>query len=345
MATDKKISELPIATSIASTDISVLVKSGVDYQFSVNLLLQYLAANLSTGSSITFGTVLPQNSSGKNGDVFLKTNSGQFAQKISGAWAVVFTLPAIDDPADGTTLYGPGTPTTATGKNGDTYIDTEAGIFYKKASGTWSQEFSMQTGPQGPKGAKGDTGSAGIAGRTILNGAGNPPNTTGANGDFYLNTTAYRFFGPKTAGAWGTGIQVVGPQGEQGETGLTGPTGVTGATGATGPTGPTGSTGPGVATGGTAGQVLKKASNSNFDTEWAEIPDTFDLLAAIHSAPIHENEEEAIIANIDTYTMYRTSTGELRYKLPTPPLPPTAGVVDNNEDTFTFIGGEYTFLP
>lgn len=44
-----------------------------------------------------------------------------------------------------------------------------------------------------------------------------------------------------------------------------------GATGATGPTGPTGATGAGVAEGGTTGQVLSKASGTDYDTEWTDV--------------------------------------------------------------------------
>jgi hypothetical protein len=46
------------------------------------------------------------------------------------------------------------------------------------------------------------------------------------------------------------------------------PQGATGSTGATGATGATGPAGPGVATGGTAGQVLAKVSSTNYDTTW-----------------------------------------------------------------------------
>jgi hypothetical protein len=66
-----------------------------------------------------------------------------------------------------------------------------------------------------------------------------------------------------------------GPQGVQGEQGPKGDTGATGETGPAGPTGPTGATGPagadgvGVPAGGTTGQVLKKASGADYDTEWA----------------------------------------------------------------------------
>lgn len=65
-----------------------------------------------------------------------------------------------------------------------------------------------------------------------------------------------------------------GPQGEtgpKGDTGATGPEGPKGATGATGPQGPQGPAGPdgvGIPTGGTTGQVLSKASETDYDTEW-----------------------------------------------------------------------------
>jgi hypothetical protein len=65
----------------------------------------------------------------------------------------------------------------------------------------------------------------------------------------------------------------VGPAGPKGDTGATGPAGATGATGATGPAGATGATGAagqGVPVGGTTGQVLAKASGTNYDTEWVD---------------------------------------------------------------------------
>jgi hypothetical protein len=287
MATDKKISELPVLTSIGANDISILVNNGVDYQFSISTLLQYLAANFSSGASITFGTALPQNNVGKNGDVFLKTTTAQFAQKISGTWSIVYTLPETNG-ADGTILYGAGLPGSNTGKNNDTYINTLAGTFYLKSEGSWSQVFSMQTGPQGPRGEKGDIGDTGSAGKSVLSGTTNPSNLAdGSDGDFYINTNSLTIFGPKTSGVWGDGISIIGEQGEKGDDGATGPQGVqgpqgpTGATGATGPTGPTGpigatgatgAQGPGVPTGGTAGQILAKNTNTNNDTHWITPP-------------------------------------------------------------------------
>ena len=81
----------------------------------------------------------------------------------------------------------------------------------------------------------------------IRYGVGAPRPAVGFNGDFYVDTRNYVFYGPKSAGNWGVGQSLVGPTGVQGPTGPTGPTGATGPTGPEGPagaTGPTGATGP-----------------------------------------------------------------------------------------------------
>ena len=269
MPTDKKISELPVASSLSGSDLSVLVSGGTDYQFALSTLLNFIGSNLDLGAHVSFGGVLPQNTVGKNGDVFLNTSAGSFAQKISGTWTVVYTLPSSGGAADGTVLYGLGIPSSSTGKNNDTYINTGTGIFYKKSGGAWSQVFSMQTGPQGPPGTNGTNGTNGANGKTVLHGTTNPSNlSTGTDGDFYINTNTFTFFGPKSGGVWPAGISIVGADGE------TGPAGPKGDTGDTGPAGDAGSAGPGVATGGSAGQVLSKNSGADFDTEWSDPPAT-----------------------------------------------------------------------
>lgn len=237
MPTDKKITDLPIATSINASDVSVLVDNNTDYQYSFTLLLQFLEANLTSGASISFGTTLPQNTVGSNGDVFVNTSAGTFAQKLAGAWTIVYTLPPANG-ADGTMLYGAGMPGTSTGKNADSYINTLTGVFYQKNAGVWSQVFSMATGPQGPQGTPGTNGINGSNGNTVLYGTSDPSNTsTGVDGNFYINTTDYTLFGPKTSGAWGTGVSM---------------------------------TGAGVPGAGTTGQVLAKADNTDFNTIWQE---------------------------------------------------------------------------
>jgi len=240
MPTDKNISQLPIATSINAADISVLVDSGTDYQYSFTLLIQFLTANLGVGANISFGTVLPQNTVGNNNDVFVNTAAGSFAQKIAGTWTVVYTLPAANA-ADGTLLYGAGLPASTSGKNTDSYINTLTGIFYNKLSGSWAQVFSMATGPQGPQGTSGTNGTNGTNGNTVSFGTTNPSNSAnGNNGDFYINTTTWYVFGPKASGVWPTGSSLVGPDGA------------------------------GVVAGGTTGQVLKKIDGTDYNTTWED---------------------------------------------------------------------------
>ena len=74
-------------------------------------------------------------------------------------------------------------------------------------------------GIQGTAGTNGANGTNGQDGKTILNGTQDPITGTGNNGDFYINTTTNKLFGPKTSGAWGSGVSLVGPQGTAGTNG------------------------------------------------------------------------------------------------------------------------------
>src|SRR3569833_1102649 len=269
MPTDQKICELPVASSISTADFSVLVSNGTDYQLAFSTLLSFIGSGIDLGAHISFGGTLPQNTVGKDGDVFINTSAGSFAQKISGTWTMVYTLPSSNGSTDGTVLYGLGAPGISTGNDNDTYINTGTGVFYKKSGGAWSQVFSMQTGPAGPAGTNGSNGTNGADGKTILSGTIDPSNMhDGSNGDFYINTTTYTLFGPKASGAWPAGICLTGADGDEG------PAGPKGDTGDTGPAGAAGAAGPGIVSGGTTGQLLSKDSNSDYDTSWIDPPVT-----------------------------------------------------------------------
>lgn len=127
------------------------------------------------------------------------------------------------------------------------------------------------TGATGPQGLKGDTGDTGPQGPTGLTGATGATGATGPQGPIGLTgaTGATGATGP-TGPTGPQGVQ--GDVGPQGPIGLTGATGATGATGPTGPTGPTGATGPGVATGGTANQILAKINSTDYNTQWVDAP-------------------------------------------------------------------------
>lgn len=81
------------------------------------------------------------------------------------------------------------------------------------------------------------------SGAGILSGSDVPSPSLGANGDFYIDITNHAFYGPKTAGAWGSGTSMIGPTGSTGAIGATGAAGATGSTGATGAAGADGAAG------------------------------------------------------------------------------------------------------
>ena len=56
-------------------------------------------------------------------------------------------------------------------------------------------------------------GPSGAPGQTVLNGSGAPGAGKGRDGDFYIDTTTSTIYGPKTAGTWGGGTNLVGPAG------------------------------------------------------------------------------------------------------------------------------------
>lgn len=68
-------------------------------------------------------------------------------------------------------------------------------------------------GADGLDGSDGAAGADGADGRTVLSGPGTPSSGLGADGDFYIDTTVWDIYGPKTAGAWGAGTSLVGPAG------------------------------------------------------------------------------------------------------------------------------------
>jgi len=70
-------------------------------------------------------------------------------------------------------------------------------------SSTGQISTNVVTGAQGPQGVPGASGN------TILNGSGTPNNTIGNNGDFYIDTTNFLIYGPKTSGVWSSGTYIV----------------------------------------------------------------------------------------------------------------------------------------
>lgn len=163
------------------------------------------------------------------------------------------------------------------------------------------QGVAGPTGPQGiqgPQGEKGATGPQGVQGPQGEQGPQGPAGTNGADGEngktpvltqstinFIPSTTQNGQFtigaevevgDPIIIACTGSGTYegrtwvVVGDVMSFAATSHVAVVNVTGVTETTGEKGPQGAAGVGVPSGGTTGQVLKKASNTNYDTEWAD---------------------------------------------------------------------------
>jgi hypothetical protein len=113
--------------------------------------------------------------------------------------------------ADGSViLSGAGAPAANLGKVGDFYLNKTNSDFYgpKTATG-WGTPFLLK-GATGSNGSNGTNGATGASGKTILSGTVAPAAALGTIGDFYLNTTTYDFYGPKTAAGWGSPFNLRG---------------------------------------------------------------------------------------------------------------------------------------
>jgi hypothetical protein len=101
--------------------------------------------------------------------------------------------------ANGTVIYsGDTVPSTSFGNAGDFYLDLATGILYgPKSSSGWGSGISI-------------TGAPGASGSQIYSGSGTPSATLGNNGDYYLDSTSYNLYGPKTASGWGTALSLKG---------------------------------------------------------------------------------------------------------------------------------------
>lgn len=145
---------------------------------------------------------------------------------------------------------GTGAPSNGLGVDGDYYLNNANGDVYFRASGTYSIIANLK----GPQGIQGITGPTGSVWRT---GAGVPSNGTGVDNDYYLNTTNGDVY-KRVSGAYAL----------QGN--------IKGATGATT-----------IPTGGTTGQLVAKASNTDFDITFvnaAALSNTTPLPAGAASA-------------------------------------------------------------
>lgn len=109
---------------------------------------------------------------------------------------------------NGSMIYsGNNAPEASLGANGDYYFRLSNSMFYgPKTAAGWGTPVSL----------RGATGATGAAGSKILSGTVLPGTNVGAIGDFYFKSDQYLLFGPKTAGGWGSGVNLRGATGATG---------------------------------------------------------------------------------------------------------------------------------
>ena len=164
------------------------------------------------GKDILSGTTDPTSETGKEGDKYVNTTTGDIFVKKNGQWEREGNLkgPKGDKGETGAAgqngengqngrdgkdiLSGTSDPTSETGKEGDKYVNTTTGDIFVKKNGQWEREGNLK----GAKGDKGDTptittqpGADGISTDIILTLPGKEPITVnvknGTNGRDGLN--------------------------------------------------------------------------------------------------------------------------------------------------------------
>ena len=208
------------------------------------------------GKDILSGTTDPTTETGKEGDKYVNTTTGDIFVKKNGQWEREGNLkgPKGDKGEDGATgaagqngrdgkdiLSGTSDPTSETGKEGDKYVNTTTGDIFVKKNGQWEHEGNLKgsKGDNGKDGAAGETGAAGQNGQNgrdgkdILSGTSDPTSETGKEGDKYVNTTTGDIFVKKN-GQWEREGNLKGPKGDKGEDGAAGATGAAGQNGQNG---------------------------------------------------------------------------------------------------------------
>ena len=210
-------------------------------------------------------------------------------------------------------------------------VDSEGKLYVQPVQGPQGPQGEQgpkgDTGDTGPQGPKGDTGATGATGEQGPKG---DTGDTGATGPAGANgTSAYATVSKSGSVATITCTDANGTttaQVSDGATGPQGPKGDTGATGATGPQGPkgdtgaTGATGAGVASGGTAGQILAKASATDYDTEWINPPSGGGGMPSSEGSSYYKQGNTTYIYNLNDEeigsakcTIYQLDNGSARF--------------------------------
>ena len=204
-----------LSSSNSGSQIAFPNGSNVTVWLTVPAAWYAATASTPTGNTIWNGHGAPSPTLGNNGDFYLDTLAHTiFGPKTVGGWGTAASLvgPAGTNGTNGTpgsAWYEGSVAPTTTHNDGDYYLSTTNGDVYQQVSGSWSLVGCIM----GPQGTAGTNGTNGANGNTVLSGSGTPSNSLGADGDFYIDTTAHAIYGPKASGTWPAGTSIIGPAG------------------------------------------------------------------------------------------------------------------------------------
>jgi len=152
------------------------------------------------GKTVRNGSGVPDNGMGANGDFYIDVDVYDiYGPKTDDDWGTATTLIGPTGLTGTSILSGSVAPGAEDGNDGDFWIDvTESDLYGPKTSGSWPPPVSLI----GPQGDPGDNGTNGTDGKTVLSGDGPPADELGQDGDFYVDTTNWIFWGPKASGTW-----------------------------------------------------------------------------------------------------------------------------------------------
>ncbi|SNW62030.1 Collagen-like protein [Orpheovirus IHUMI-LCC2] len=166
------------------------------------------------GSRILTGNGTPSPSIGSNGDLYIDNLTGDYYQRINGIWVPQGNLEGPPGEPGSQIFTGTGNPPPNLGVDGDLYIDSLTGDYYRKQGGVWVPQGNLQ-GPPGEQGQPGEPGSQ------IFTGSGVPPQNLGVDGDLYINDVNGDYY-QRIGGIWVLRGNLQGPPGEPGSQIITG---------------------------------------------------------------------------------------------------------------------------
>jgi hypothetical protein len=182
------------------------------------------------------GELDPSEDYGKNGDYYINTETNTlFGPKSGAKWPSGVNLVGPTDAPPITiqrsskeanlsisnnrtaVIKGKINPMNDSGSAGDYYLNTTTNtLFGPKSSKGWPSGVNL-VGPSSdnidPSIALQGKGQRSTSSRrgSILKGQSNPSNEIGSDGEYYVNVETNTIFGPKNAGIWPSGVNMIGP--------------------------------------------------------------------------------------------------------------------------------------